>query len=75
MFELPLAAAIYCVLVALVFLGLWLYYDGRDHRRFEGARRKSTFHCIRCDRIYTAPSGTELCPCPNCGHENAHLKF
>ena len=75
MFELPVAAAIYCVLVATVFLSLWLYYDGRDHKRFERERRKSTFHCIRCDRIYTAPQGTELYKCPGCGHENAHLRF
>ncbi len=75
MFELPAAAAIYCALVALVFLGLWLCYDRRDHARFEGERRKVSFHCIRCDRLYTARAGTGLCPCPRCGHENARLKF
>ena len=49
MFELTTAAVIYCVLVAAVFLGLWLYYDRRDHRRFERERRKIVFHCIRCN--------------------------
>ena len=75
MFDLPTATVIYCVLVALVFLGLWLWYDRRDHRTFERERRKTTFHCIRCDRLYTAPVGSELAKCPRCGHENTRLKF
>jgi Zn finger protein HypA/HybF involved in hydrogenase expression len=75
MFDLPVAAVIYCALVAAVFFCLWLYYDRRDHARFEGERRKVTFHCIRCDRLYAARAGTELCACPRCGHENSRLKF
>lgn len=75
MFELTTAAVVYCVLVAAVFLALWMYYDRRDHRRFELERRKTVFHCIRCDTLYTAPSGTELCTCPKCGYENARLRF
>jgi large subunit ribosomal protein L17 len=47
---------------------LWLYYDRRDHERFERERRKTTFHCIRCERLYTGPSGAELGSCPRCGH-------
>ncbi len=75
MFELTTATIIYCGSVAAVFLGLWLYYDRRDHRRFERERRKTTFHCIRCDALYTAPMGSELFKCPKCGHENARLRF
>lgn len=75
MLSLPAAAVIYCTLVAVVFLVLWLWYDRRDHARFEGQRRKTTFHCIRCDRLYTAPGGADLCRCPRCGHENARLRF
>lgn len=75
MFPLPAATIVYCALVGLVFLGVWLYYDRRDHDRFERERRKTTFHCIRCDRLYTAPSGSQLCLCPRCGHENSRLKF
>jgi ribosomal protein L37AE/L43A len=75
MFELPVAVLIYCLLVAGAFLGLWLYYDRREHRRFEQERRKAAFHCIRCDRLYVAPAGTQLCRCPACGHENARLRF
>jgi DNA-directed RNA polymerase subunit RPC12/RpoP len=33
------------------------------------------FHCIRCDALYTAPTGTELCRCPKCGHQNGRLRF
>ncbi len=75
MFDFTIAAVIYCVLVAAIFLGLWRYYDHRDHRRFEIERRKTTFHCIRCDALYMAPAGTALCKCPRCGHENTRLRF
>lgn len=75
MFEFTTATIVYCSGVAVVFLALWLYYDRRDYRRFERERRKTTFHCIRCDALYAAPTGTELCKCPKCGHENARLKF
>lgn len=75
MFDLTTATVIYCLLVAAVFVSLWLWYDRRDNRRFELERRKTTFHCIRCDALYTAPQGTEMCRCPRCGHENARLRF
>ncbi len=75
MFELPVAAALYCLGVAGIFLALWLTYDRRDHLRFEQERRKVAFHCIRCDRLYVAPAGVQLCRCPGCGHENARLRF
>lgn len=75
MLELTTATVIYCVLLAVLFLGLWLYYDRRDHARFELERRKTTFHCIRCDQLYTAPSATERCVCPKCAHENTRLRY
>ncbi|HEX2851640.1 MAG TPA: hydrogenase nickel incorporation protein HypA [Opitutaceae bacterium] len=75
MFDFTTAVVLYCVLVAAVFLGLWLYFDHRDHLRFEGERRKTTFHCIRCDALYTAPAGPELADCPRCGHKNTRLRF
>lgn len=75
MFEFTTAAVIFCVLVGAVFLGLWSFYDRREHRRFEIERRKTTFHCIRCDFLYTARGDTELCRCPRCGHENSRLRF
>ncbi len=75
MLALPTAVIIYCLIVAVVFLGLWFYYDRRDHARFEGERRKTTFHCIRCGHLYVASAGVELRKCPHCGHENARLKF
>lgn len=74
-FDLTTAAVIYCALIAAAFIGLWRWYDRRDHQRFEQERRKTTFHCIRCDALYVAPSGTELCKCPKCGHQNSRLKF
>jgi hypothetical protein len=75
MFDFTTATVIYCVFVAVVFLGLWIYYDRRDHRRFELERRKTTFHCIRCDALYSASGGAQLSRCPKCGHENSRLRF
>jgi hypothetical protein len=75
MFDFATATVVYCLLVAAAFLGLWFYYDRRDHRRFEIERRKTTFHCIRCDTLYSALGGFELCKCPKCGHENSRLRF
>ena len=75
MFELPIAATLICALVGVTFLGLWMYYDRREHAWFERERRKTTFHCIRCDRLYTAAAGVELCPCPRCAHQNSRLRF
>jgi hypothetical protein len=74
-FSLNTAVVIYCLITGAVFLGLWLWYDRRDHQRFERERRKTTFHCIRCGALYAAPSGQELAPCPRCAHENARLRF
>jgi hypothetical protein len=75
MFALSTAVVIYCLLVAAIFLGLWFYYDRRDHARFEGERRKATFHCISCGHLYTGPTGAEVSKCPQCNHENVRLKF
>lgn len=75
MFDLTTAAVIYCVIVAVAFIGLWLWYDRRDHLRFERERRKATFHCIRCDALYSAPATSALAVCPKCSHENARLRF
>jgi len=75
MFDLSTAAVIYCALVGAAFLALWFYYDRRDHQRFEVERRRTTFHCIRCDTLYTGLSGAELSHCPQCGHENTRLRF
>lgn len=73
--DLTTAAVIFCTLVGVAFLGLWLYYDRRDHARFELERRRTVFHCIRCDCLYQGRTGTEVLACPRCGHENARLRF
>jgi hypothetical protein len=73
--DLTIPAVIYCALVAAVFLGLWLYYDRREHARFEHERRRTVFHCIRCDSLYEAPVNVEISACPRCRHENTRLRF
>lgn len=69
------AVILYGVLALGVFLGLWLYYDRRDRSLYDVERRKITFHCIRCDHLYTQKAGTETAPCPKCSHVNTRLKF
>ena len=54
---------------------LWAYYDRRDRALYDAERRKITFHCIRCDQLYTEKTGTDMAPCPKCGHANTRLKF
>lgn len=75
MFDLSVAAVFFCVVVGLFFLVLWLCYDRRDHRIFEGERRKSAFHCIRCNHLWAEKVGTGECVCPKCGNPSARLKF
>jgi DNA-directed RNA polymerase subunit RPC12/RpoP len=58
-----------------VFGFLWIYYDRRDRSLYELQRRRITFHCIRCDHLYTGVGSAETVPCPKCGHQNVRLKF
>lgn len=66
---------LYGIAVFGVFGALWWFYDRRDRGYYDTGRRKITFHCIRCDHLYTEPAGTETAPCPKCGHQNTRLKF
>ncbi len=66
---------LYGLLVLGAVGGLWVYYDRRDREYYDAERRKITFHCIRCDHLYTAPNGTQTHNCPRCQHLNARLKF
>jgi len=75
MIDLTTGAVIFCVATGLFFLVLWLCYDRRDHRLFERERRKTAFHCIRCDHIWAEKSGVEECKCPKCGHTNVRLRY
>jgi uncharacterized paraquat-inducible protein A len=74
-FDLTTGIVGFCVLAGLFFAGLWLWYDRRDHALFEAECRRGTFHCIRCDHLYSAKRGVETAICPKCGHENTRLRF
>lgn len=67
------------VLCGLLVLGgfgfLWFYYDRRDRILYDAERKRISFHCIRCDHLYTEKMGTATAPCPKCGHVNTRLKF
>lgn len=75
MLELTTAAVGFCMLVAVLYLGLWIYYDRRDRSRFEAARRKHAFHCVRCNSVYASAQGSDVVACPHCGRENVRLRF
>ena len=66
---------LYGLLVFGSFIVLWVYYDRRDRRLYDAQRRKISFHCIRCNHLYTEKAGTDTAPCPKCGHGNVRLKF
>jgi hypothetical protein len=73
--EVTLEILIFGLSLIGVFLVMWIYYDRRDRGLYDAGRRKITFHCIRCDQLYTGCAGTETASCPKCGHENMRLKF
>jgi ribosomal protein L37AE/L43A len=73
--DLTLDVILYGLLVLGSFGFLWFYYDRRDRALYDAQRRKITFHCIRCDHLYTEKAGTGVAPCPKCGHPNTRLKF
>lgn len=75
MFDLTTGTLLYCLGVTAFFLGLWIYYDRRDHARFEAERRKTTFHCIRCSHLYSIRGREDTARCPRCGHDNGRLRF
>lgn len=68
-------AALYIWSAVLVVLALYLYYDHRNGRRFARNRRKSAYHCVKCDHLYAANRDDALHPCPRCGHPNGRLKY
>ncbi len=67
------------VLYGLLVLGLFgvllVYYDRRDRSFYDAGRKKISFHCVRCNTLYTEKAGSETAPCPKCGHQNVRLKF
>ena len=66
---------LYGLLVIGGFAALWAFYDRRDRMLYDALRRKISFHCIRCNHLYTEKAGTDTAPCPRCNHGNVRLKF
>jgi hypothetical protein len=73
--SLSVGALIYTLAACGLVFGLSFYYDWRDRNLYESQRRQTIFHCIRCDKLYAARSGTETCECPRCQFKNARLTF
>jgi hypothetical protein len=51
--DFTLHVVLYGLSVLGVFGALWIYYDRRDRAFYDRQRRKISFHCIRCDHLYT----------------------
>ncbi|MBP3525209.1 MAG: hydrogenase nickel incorporation protein HypA [Opitutales bacterium] len=66
----------FAVTVALVAAGAgaWIHTIGRKHIR-ERLAKSSTFHCLRCDSVYTSSESDLTAVCPKCGYKNTKLKF
>jgi len=73
--DLVSATVVYSCLVAIVFMGLWIYYDRRDHARFEAERRQVSFHCAHCGHLYAVQGSSPNSTCPRCGQNNDRLRF
>lgn len=59
----------------LFFAVLWLYYDRRDHNYYDRQRIHHVHHCVKCGSLYVTREGGQGEECPDCGFENAPLRF
>lgn len=73
--SLVVATFVYSSLVAGVFVGIWIYYDKRDHERFEIERVQGSYHCVKCGHLYACQGGPAEAACPRCKAENLRLKI
>ncbi|HUG09540.1 MAG TPA: hydrogenase nickel incorporation protein HypA [Opitutaceae bacterium] len=73
--DLTIATVVYTGLGFLTVAVLWVWSDRRDRQFYDATRRRTTFHCIKCTRVYTSTESREVSRCPVCGHENTRLKF
>ena len=67
-------AAVVSALLGVFALAAWVL-SRRQRVAYERLARTATFHCMRCDSVYTASSQVQSQPCPKCGYKNARLKF
>ncbi len=67
------AFAITAALVA-AGAGAWIHTRSRKHTK-ELLAKSSTFHCLRCDCVYTSSASDLTAVCPKCGYKNTKLKF
>ena len=70
--------AYFSIIVSIALLicgGAALVNTRRQKRDYEGLARTSTFHCLRCDSVYTASADCDSMQCPKCGYKNSKLRF
>lgn len=61
------------LLLAVFFAAFW--FSRKQTVSYENLARTSSFHCVKCDSVYTAKVDVEIAICPKCGHKNSKLKF
>jgi hypothetical protein len=69
------AAVAYCLAVAVLYLGLWVYYDRVRPRRLSRPGRRHAFFCPRFQRPYEGAPGAETAHCPLCAKPQGRLRF
>ncbi len=67
-------AAVVSALLGVFALAAWVL-SRRQRVAYERLARTATFHCMRCDSVYTADADSDLQPCPKCGYKNTKLRF
>lgn len=73
--EITFGVVLYPLIGVLLIAGLWWFYDRRDRKFYDRTRRRTTFHCLKCQHVYTSTDRHEIDECPRCRHPNARLHF
>ena len=60
------------LLVTGVYAGI---LSRKQRKEYERLARTETFHCLRCDSVYTSSESDLTAVCPKCGYKNTKLKF
>ena len=66
----------FLIMAALAFAGVCaIALVVRRTREGERRLKTSTFHCLKCDSVYTSQAENLTAACPNCGYKNTKLRF
>ncbi len=58
-----------------VFAAFSYVFSRRRGKAYDRRARSKTYHCLRCDCVYTSSEKGQAAACPICNYKNARLKF